>query len=221
MYSTFHHRDPALQSNLAVRVREWQDKLDPLLKDQQSRSAFDIHSYEKQVLGIIGETGKLVQDQDGTQARLCSFSEAVALKPQVPATQLLASIIPSNLCALQYEICRCFLAALQLAADGNVVISSASAASDFSLTLHEGQLNQRVLQFTAPSVASAMKKRRNVARTGLASDSEVIDAVALPAAAQARRSRAVSSENAPLPSAIGPSSKIQVLAQEQKERPFH
>ena len=35
------------QSNLAVRVREWQDKLDPLLKDQQSRSAFDIHSYEQ------------------------------------------------------------------------------------------------------------------------------------------------------------------------------
>jgi hypothetical protein len=77
------------QSNLAVRVREWQDKLDPLLKDQQSRSAFDIHSYEKQVIGIVSESGKLVQDEDGTQARLCSFSEAVAFKPQVPTTSSL------------------------------------------------------------------------------------------------------------------------------------
>ena len=80
---------------------------------------------------------------------------------------------------LQYEICRCFLAALQLAADGNVVISG-SSSSDFSLTLHEGQLNDRVLQFTAPSVASAMKKRRNVARVGDASHVEATDAAALP-----------------------------------------
>jgi hypothetical protein len=57
--------------------------LDPLLKDQQSRSAFDIHSYEQHVIGIVSESGKLVQDEDGAQARLCSFSEAVALKPQV------------------------------------------------------------------------------------------------------------------------------------------
>ena len=58
--------------------------MDPLLKDQQSRSAFDIHAYEQRVISIVSETGKLVQEQDGAQARMCSFSEAVALKPQVP-----------------------------------------------------------------------------------------------------------------------------------------
>jgi hypothetical protein len=127
--------------------------------------------------------------------------------------------------ASQYEICRCFLAALQLAADGNVVISG-SSSSDFSLTLHEGQLNQRVMQFTAPSVASAMKKRRNVARTGLALDSDVTDAAAHPVAAQPRRSRAAapsalqSSENVPVPSAVSDSSKMPVPPQEQKERLF-
>jgi hypothetical protein len=124
----------------------------------------------------------------------------------------------------QYEICRCFLAALQLAADGNVVISG-SSSSDFSLTLHEGQLNERVMQFTAPSVASAMKKRRNVARTGLASDSEVSDAVVLPTAAQPRRSRAApsapqSSENMPAPNVVSDSSKMQGPPQQQKERLF-
>ena len=126
--------------------------------------------------------------------------------------------------ASQYEICRCFLAALQLAADGNVVISG-SSSSDFSLTLHEGQLNQRVMQFTAPSVASAMKKRRNVARTGLAMESDVTDAAAHPVAAQPRRSRAApsalqSSENVPVPSAVSDSSKMPVPPQEQKERLF-
>jgi hypothetical protein len=106
--------------------------LDPLLKDQQSRSAFDIHSYEKQVIGSVSECGKLVQDEDGTQARLCSFSEAVAFKPQVLSMSS-ACLSFANIRASQYEICRCFLAALQLAADGNVVISG-SSSSDFSLT---------------------------------------------------------------------------------------
>jgi hypothetical protein len=212
------------QSNLAVRVREWQDKLDPLLKDQQSRSAFDIHSYEQQVIGLVNESGKLVQDEDGTQARLCSFSEAVALKPQVLHAYT-AFVFYADVCASQYEICRCFLAALQLAADGNVVISSASTSSDFSLTLHEGQLNERVLQFTAPSVASAMKKRRNLARTALVSDSEVTDAAVRPAAAQPRRSRLASSavpssENVPAPGAVGDSSKRQAPPPEQKEKLF-
>jgi hypothetical protein len=106
---------------------------------------------------------------------------------------------------------------LQLAADGNVVISSASS-SDFSLTLHEGKLNERVLQFTAPSVASAMKKRRSVARTGVADD-EATDA----AAAQSRRSRpapssAPSSENMPASNAVTESGKLQSLPQEHKEK---
>jgi hypothetical protein len=210
------------QSNLAVRVREWQDKLDPLLKDQQSRSAFDIHSYEQQVIGLVNESGKLVQEEDGSQTRLCSFSEAVALKPQVLHAHAAFGFC-ADVCSLQYEICRCFLAALQLAADGNVVISSASTTSDFSLTLHEGQLNERVLQFTAPSVASAMKKRRNLARTALASDSEVTDAAARPALAQPRRSKvassaAQSSENVPAPGSD--SSKMQAAPPEQKEKLF-
>jgi hypothetical protein len=125
---------------------------------------------------------------------------------------------------LQYEICRCFLAALQLAADGNVVISG-SSSSDFSLTLHEGQLNDRVLQFTAPSVASAMKKRRSIARVGDASHVEATDAAAPPAAAQPRRSRAApsaqqSAENVPVPNAASDSSKMQLPPQAQKERLF-
>ncbi len=116
------------------------------------------------------------------------------------------------------------MAALQLAADGNVVISSSSSASDFSLTLHEGHLSERVQQFTAPSVASAMKKRRNVARTGLASDGDAADAAA-PPAAQSRRPRVATSaaqlsENMPAPNSVSDSSKMQGTTQEQKERLF-
>jgi hypothetical protein len=194
--------------------------LDPLLKDQQSRSAFDIHAYEQRVIGIVTESGKLVQDQDGTQARMCSFGEAVALKPQVPSSAAAHAIIFwANPRVLQYEICRCFLAALQLAADGNVVISSSSSTSDFSLTLHEGHLSERVQQFTAPSVASAMKKRRNVARTG----EGAADAVAPPAAAQSRQPRAATSaaqlsENVPVSNSVSDSSKMQGTTQEQKQR---
>ena len=117
------------------------------------------------------------------------------------------------------------MAALQLAADGNVVISSSSSASDFSLTLHEGHLSERVQQFTAPSVASAMKKRRNVARTGLASDGDAADVAAPPAAAQSRRPRVATSaaqltENMPAPNSVSDSSKMQGTTQEQKERLF-
>jgi len=83
------------QSGLEARVSEWQEKLSPKLEAEEKREVFDIHSY--------GDRVKTLVSKQSTKTEV-PFGKAVAGLPQ-------------------FDICRAFLATLQLANDGNVEIS--------------------------------------------------------------------------------------------------
>lgn len=82
----------ANDAQLAKRVQDWQQTVTPLLNEQDKRGAYDIEEYGKKVLTLF-ENEELVDKKEKTPK--VSFDEAV-------------QGIPS------YEVCRLFLATLQL-----------------------------------------------------------------------------------------------------------
>ncbi|XP_064417239.1 condensin-2 complex subunit H2 [Latimeria chalumnae] len=83
----------ARETELSLRVRDWEDKIGPQLQDQEERGAFDIHDYGDRIVAAFDYIGERR-----------SF---VSLTKQKPA----------------YEVCRYMLAALQLANDCTVEVS--------------------------------------------------------------------------------------------------
>ncbi|GAB0175390.1 condensin-2 complex subunit H2 [Grus japonensis] len=77
----------AQETELSQHIRRWEERMGPLLQEQEERAAFDIHSYGDAVAGRCGALG---------QWR--SFASLVAGQPP-------------------FEVCRYMLASLQLAND--------------------------------------------------------------------------------------------------------
>lgn len=92
------------------RVESWQQKLAPILAQEERRPEFDIHQYGDSVLSAMaGVTGVGMGDDIAQRGEVCrtDFAAVVAtLKSQ------------------RFEVCRLFLATLQLANAGNVDIMS-------------------------------------------------------------------------------------------------
>ncbi|CCI47985.1 unnamed protein product [Albugo candida] len=86
------------ESNLTKKVTSWKAKLTPCLQEQATHSPFDIHTYGSQILTQLNET-------------------PVAQSPSltVQFDKLVGGFPP-------YEVCRTFLASLQLANNGNVAL---------------------------------------------------------------------------------------------------
>ncbi|CAL8385990.1 unnamed protein product [Boreogadus saida] len=84
----------AQETALSRRVKEWSDKLRPDLVMQEERPTFDIHDYSDRIVAALGDVG-------------CSRS--------------LASVVGG---LDNFEVCKYMLAALQLANDYTVEISS-------------------------------------------------------------------------------------------------
>ncbi|KAM6100983.1 condensin-2 complex subunit H2 [Pterocles gutturalis] len=80
----------AQETDLSQHIRRWEERMGPLLQEQEERAAFDIHSYGVALAGRCGELG-----------RWCSFASLVAGLPA-------------------FEVCRYMLASLQLANDAVV-----------------------------------------------------------------------------------------------------
>lgn len=85
-------------TTLSRRVMEWQEKLLPLLEMEETHATYDIVSYGREILHTVDEQ----KDVDSC----LSFDSAVRGKPQ-------------------WEICRMFLATLQLANNGNLALAAA------------------------------------------------------------------------------------------------
>jgi condensin-2 complex subunit H2 len=83
------------QSGLEARVGEWQEKLAPKLEAEEKREVFDIHLYGDRVKTLVSKQ---------------------STNKEVPFGKAVAGL-------QQFDVCRAFLAALQLANDGNVEIS--------------------------------------------------------------------------------------------------
>jgi condensin-2 complex subunit H2 len=118
----------AHESQLSKRVGEWQEKLGPVLEEQNKRREFDIHEYGHEILRAMDEAkGEIVQRNRrqskaaaaGGSSKLLGAAAASAVEledenriPFVEATQAKPS----------YEAARLFLAMLQLTNNGNVAL---------------------------------------------------------------------------------------------------
>src|SRR3546814_249208 len=92
----------ARETQLTKRVADWQQKLEPLLEEQENREPFDIHVYGDRILNKLGKTKKKQQ-----QSTAIDFADVAGNNSQ-------------------FEVCRMFLASLQLANMGNVELSHTS-----------------------------------------------------------------------------------------------
>lgn len=113
------------ETELSSRIDEWGAKLAPLLKDQESRSPFDIHVYGTRLIN-----GFHIEDEDS----LTHASEPVCASLQ----ELLISDTPDAQPPPAYEVSRAFSSMLQLANMGNVKIMptrNAEGLHDITLQL--------------------------------------------------------------------------------------
>ncbi|KAJ0398012.1 hypothetical protein ATCC90586_004704 [Pythium insidiosum] len=118
------------ETDLTRQVSDWQDKLAPILKEQDRHPPFDIHRYGKSILENLEiETSKVADDADAAEttkrSKKAKSKAAVddADRPTVPFDALVGGL-------QQFEVCRMFLASLQLANNGNVHLVHAQEAAE-------------------------------------------------------------------------------------------
>ena len=94
------------ETQLSKRVNEWTSRLEPLLRDQEAAPAYDIHAYSDNMLVQFDQISKSQHTNTSTKndnSDVIHFDEIVIGKPSA-------------------EVCRNFLACLQLANLGNVEV---------------------------------------------------------------------------------------------------
>jgi hypothetical protein len=52
-----HRYEQQLETSLTRRVKEWEDRLGPMLVEQEQRAVFDVHRYSGQLLGTFSDRG--------------------------------------------------------------------------------------------------------------------------------------------------------------------
>lgn len=107
-------------SALSRRVHEWQSKLEPILEDEALHPPYDIQICGKEIIHTLVEHLPEHKSEDSEhpeelQKVTVNFQETVKGKPR-------------------YEVCRLFLAALQLANNGNLFISPSLLPDDEAAT---------------------------------------------------------------------------------------
>jgi len=116
----------AHNSNLSRRVSEWQDKLGPVLDEQNARRPFDIHAYGGEVLSAASaECAAAKQRNAAAVAKskgklLVDTLAAAHAEEREDESQVSFGVVGRG--RESYDICRLFLAALQLSNNGNVVL---------------------------------------------------------------------------------------------------
>jgi hypothetical protein len=135
----------ARETGLSARVSQWTQKLEPLLDEQERRPQFDLHNYADTVLSNIDSNLKISKTSGKKDKNTLDFGEIV----QGQSTE---------------EVCRMFLACLQLANQGNVSVlppteremdSAAHTGAfhgTFGLKLHNSSRRQDIENYRAPSV---------------------------------------------------------------------
>ncbi|CAI5708337.1 unnamed protein product [Peronospora destructor] len=110
------------ETDLSKQVSDWQERLTPLLKQQDAHSPFDIHHY--------ANPPSVTKNK---RARIDPGPEDDEKKETVPFETLVDG-------KSQFEVCRLFLATLQLANSGNVSLSHAHTTTEHGQVPFEMQL---------------------------------------------------------------------------------
>ncbi|RYH15220.1 hypothetical protein EON65_32085 [archaeon] len=129
----------ARESQLARRVSEWTDRLEPILHAQEEAKPFDIHECSDEVLSKLSvETKQVQRVSKDKKASLVAFEDIAD--------------------GGEASVCRMFLACLQLANLGNVEIvantgKQAVTCNEFKLRLLSDTRRNDIENFRAPSLA--------------------------------------------------------------------
>lgn len=127
----------AVSTNLSDRVDKWQAKLQPILEEEECRSAFDIHSYSKQLIESTEEglrKERVKRKSDGSTQ---------------PVTRTVSFDTVTKHCT-KTDVCRMFLASLSLANSGNLKIDETADSYYFDLVSNTVELPMETFQ--APSL---------------------------------------------------------------------
>lgn len=120
--SSSYHEDMELHR----RVSEWQSKVEPYLREESRRVPFDIFTYADRLLGSFDDDSDEHAVAKSKQARRSESGQgATTSLPFAEAAQASSS----------YEVCRMFLAALQLTNAGNVELQTSGSLEKDDLCL--------------------------------------------------------------------------------------
>lgn len=155
----------AQESRLSNRVAEWQDRLEPLLEEQEHREKFDIHQYGSRIIDrIVAEIDELnLDDYDG--------DDDDATKREVDFNDVTSGFEAP-------DVARVFLSTLQLANQGNVEIVRPSTEADEEAAAQGFRL--RLLSAAAPpSLRSYLAPSKAVEEGAIDVDAEVSEIEAM------------------------------------------
>ncbi|ETN14706.1 hypothetical protein PPTG_22183 [Phytophthora nicotianae INRA-310] len=127
------------ETDLSKKVSDWQDKLSPLLKQQDTRPPFDIHQYGREIIGRLEEEQKNSSLEKHTKTTKKAQNKRARLATEEEETETVPfeTLVDGK---SQFEVCRLFLASLQLANSGNVALSHARTAAEHGQVPFEMQL---------------------------------------------------------------------------------
>ncbi|CAM9100993.1 unnamed protein product [Ectocarpus sp. 6 AP-2014] len=175
----------AHETQLSKRVGAWQEKLEPLMERQargkrrsaEKRQAFDIHAYGQSVLSRVASVltpaqrarahtavkGVHPKVADNAAASPEEAVQADTAEPDVPLVDFGTVVAGKE----RFDVCRLFLASLQLANNGNVRLFHGDNAADqettpFRLELLTLQNSDNMSGYFAPSASAAGTGPENV-----------------------------------------------------------
>lgn len=129
--------DFALSTKLTERVGKWQEKLAPILEEEERRSAFDIHQYSQQLIDTAqNRIHRLKRKSDGSQHPVSSRVQFESVTRNCTRS----------------DVCRLFLASLSLANSGNIEIAEGSETYQFDLI--SNSVSRPMETYRAPSLTS-------------------------------------------------------------------
>eukprot|EP00977_Amphora_coffeiformis_P025044 scaffold18052_cov175-Amphora_coffeaeformis.AAC.8 len=128
----------ASETQLTQRVDQWQEKLEPLLVEEEERPEFDIHKYGHEILVSVEEAlgGEKSDEEGGLQekSRVVDFDSVTKDCPS-------------------YQVCRYFLATLCLCNTGNVLLEQdGKSTNKLSVKLLSTDHSRPMETYQAPSV---------------------------------------------------------------------
>jgi len=98
------------QSELAQRVSTWRQRIDPILKAEEDRSAFDIHTYGTRILERLVTVHTAEEEQEAAAAAAAAGSNRGSNTSSSDAADFVEVAGASD----SFEVCRVFAAMLQL-----------------------------------------------------------------------------------------------------------
>ncbi|CAI5714073.1 unnamed protein product [Hyaloperonospora brassicae] len=122
------------ETDLSKQVSDWQEKLTPLLKQQEAHPPFDIHHYGREIIGRLEEEYKSfsLDKLSGSSKRDKKKRARLNVLPEEEEAEERDTVPFETLVdgKSQFEVCRLFLASLQLANSGNVSLSHAHTTAE-------------------------------------------------------------------------------------------